>query len=90
MISPNVWFVALKAFNQDHPSLYETSTDEYTLCDAGINSGLRVCNQLVNLGLSVNNIFDTKYYDHLSTLKAVNIYNPGRNISLTLTIHFGN
>jgi iron complex outermembrane recepter protein len=90
LISPNVWFVALKAFNQDHPSLYETSTDGYTLCDAGINSGLRVCNQLVNLGLSINNIFDTKYYDHLSTLKAVNIYNPGRNISLTLTIHFGN
>lgn len=90
LISPNVWFVALKAFNQDHPSLYETSTDGYTLCDTGINSGLRVCNQLVNLGLSVNNIFDTKYYDHLSTLKAVSFYNPGRNISLTLTIPFGN
>ncbi len=48
-----------------------------------------VPNQFVSLSISANNVFDTKYIDHLSTLKEVNLYNPGRNISLNLKIPFG-
>ncbi len=86
---PNIWVSALTALKQSNPSLYETSTDGYTLINAGFSSDIKISNQLMNIGLSVNNIFDTKYFDHLSTLKPLNYYNQGRNISLSLKIPFG-
>lgn len=86
---PNVWFSVQNIFDQVHPSLYETNTDGYILCDLGFSSGLRICSQIVRFGASVNNLFDTKYYDHLSTLKPVGYNNPGRNVSFTLTVPFG-
>ena len=45
--------------------------------------------QFISLNISANNILDMKYLDHLSTLKEVNLYNPGRNISLYLKIPIG-
>lgn len=86
---PSVWLSALTALKQNKPSLYETETDGYTLTNAGISTDVKLSNQLMNIGLSVNNIFDTKYYDHLSTLKPLGYYNQGRNISLSLKIPFG-
>ena len=86
---PNIWLSALTALKQDKPSPYETETDGYTLVNAGINTEIKLNNQLMNIWLSVNNIFDTKYFDHLSTLKPLNYYNQGRNVSLSLKIPFG-
>ena len=85
---PSVWLSALTALKQNKPSLYETETGGYTLINAGINTDIKLSNQLMNIGLSVNNIFDTKYYDHLSTLKPLEYYNQGRNISMSLKIPF--
>lgn len=45
--------------------------------------------QFVAFGLAVNNIFDTQYFDHLSTLKTLNYYNQVRTISLTLNMPLG-
>lgn len=81
---PTIWMSALTALKQNKPSPYETETDGYTLVNAGINTEIKISNQLMNIGLLVNNIFDTKYFDHLSTLKPLNYYNQGRNVSLTL------
>lgn len=86
---PNIWLSALTASKQDKPSPYETETDGYTFVNAGINTEIKLNNQLMNIGLSVNNIFDAKYFDHLSTLKPLNYYNQGRNVSLSLKIPFG-
>ena len=36
-----------------------------------------------------DNLPDRKYTDHLSTLKEVNIYNPGRKNALSIRIPFG-
>lgn len=89
LIHPNVWVSALTAIKQNTPSPYETENDGYTLVNAGINTEIKISNQNLNIGLSVNNIFDTKYFDHLSTLKPLNYYNQGRNVSLSLKIPFG-
>lgn len=86
---PYVWLSALTALKQNKPSPYETETDGYTLINAGVSTDIKLSNQLMNIGLSVNNIFDTKYFDHLSTLKPLGYYNQGRNISLSLKIPFG-
>ncbi|RPH28271.1 MAG: TonB-dependent receptor [Bacteroidales bacterium] len=85
-------FVSLStstAFNQNNAAPDETTTKGYTLLDLSVGGNIRVKNQFVSLSVSVNNMLDTKYIDHLSTLKEVNMYNPGRNISLSLRIPFG-
>jgi iron complex outermembrane receptor protein len=85
---PNIKISALTAFSQDNPSPYETATDDYTLVNISAYSEILVLNQALIFGLSINNLFDTQYFDHLSTLKPMNYYNQGRNISLSLKIPF--
>ncbi len=85
----NVKVAALTAFAQNKPSPFETRTDGYTLVNISAYSEIFISKQVLRLGLSVNNLFDKKYFDHLSTLKPVGFYDEGRNISLTLDIPFG-
>jgi len=86
---PSIKLSALTALQQDNPSPYETETNGYTLVNFSINTDFLVSRQILNFGISVNNIFDTQYFDHLSTLKPLNYYNQGRNISVSLKIPFG-
>lgn len=85
---PNIKISALTAFSQDNPSPYEIATDDYTLVNISAYSEFLVLNQTLIFGLAVNNLFDTQYFDHLSTLKPMNYFNQGRNISLSLRIPF--
>jgi iron complex outermembrane receptor protein len=86
---PFVLLNSTTAFDQNNAAPDETVTAGYTLIDLSTGGNIKWKNQLVFIGISANNIFDVKYIDHLSTLKEVNLYNPGRNISLTLKIPFG-
>lgn len=86
---PNIKLSALTAFMQNNPSPYETASDGYTLINLSIHTDFLVYHQTLNFSISVNNIFDTQYFDHLSTLKPMNYYNQGRNISTSLKIPFG-
>ncbi len=88
LIQPGFKLSALSAFQQDKPYQFETITDGYTLVNAGIDSKLKIGQQLMTVGLRANNIFDKKYYDHLSVFKPMKIYNPGRNLSLFLKVPF--
>lgn len=85
---PNIKISAMTAFSQENTSPYETVTDGYTLVNLSVYSEISVSKQTLIFGLSVNNLFDTQYFDHLSTLKQLNYYNQGRNISLSLKIPF--
>ena len=76
-------------FKQKHPSPEEETTSGYSLLNAGIGASIKAGNQLISLAIGVNNIFDRKYIDHLSTLKEAGFFNPGRNITLNLKIPFG-
>ena len=77
------------AFDQNKAAPDETVTSGYTLFDLSIGGNLKMNSQIIFIGFSANNIFDKKYVDHLSTLKEVNLFNPGRNLALTLKIPFG-
>jgi len=85
---PSIKLSALTALKQNNPSPYETATDGYTLVNISVYSEILISNQALIFGLSANNLFDTQYFDHLSTLKSLNYYNQGRNISLSLKIPF--
>jgi len=76
------------AFDQDKPAPEETPTSGYNLYDIRFGGTLHTGKQPVILSLSVNNLLDTKYVDHLSTLKEVGGFNPGRNFILALKIPF--
>jgi len=86
---PFVLLNSTTAFDQDNAAPDETVTAGYTLIDLSTGGNIKWKNQLVFIGISANNIFDVKYIDHLSTLKEVNFYNPGRNLALTLKFPFG-
>jgi iron complex outermembrane receptor protein len=59
------------------------------LLNAAVGTDLKVKNQIVSFSLTASNLLNTRYFDHLSTLKDVGIYNMGRNISLNIQIPFG-
>ncbi len=78
----------LIASKQSNSAMFETKTDGYILLNAGIGGEIKWSNQMVSLGIYVNNLLDETYYDHLSTLKGMKYYNIGRNISVILKIPF--
>ncbi|MBI4645137.1 MAG: TonB-dependent receptor [Bacteroidia bacterium] len=80
---------SLTAFAQNNPAPDEEITPGYSLFDLGFGANIKFRNQNISIALSANNLFDKKYADHLSTLKEVNYFNPGRNISFSLRIPFG-
>ena len=86
---PSLYVSALTAFKQGDPARFETETDGYTIFNVRTNARIKINNQDMLLGLSVNNIMDKKYIDHLSSLKVMNFCNMGRNISISLKVPFG-
>ena len=76
-------------FSQDRIDLFETITPGYVLLNFNVGTKLKVQNQTWTIYFSGTNLLDTKYYDHLSRLKDVGIYNMGRRITFGLVIPFG-
>ncbi|HKK80803.1 MAG TPA: TonB-dependent receptor [Prolixibacteraceae bacterium] len=80
-------FVAVnmeQAFKQKRPSQFETETSGWNLINASAGTAVMVAGNKINLTLNVRNLLNKNYIDHLSTLKNMGYYNPGRNISLHL------
>lgn len=80
-------------FKQNRVDSFETPTGSYTLLGLGLGSTFMMKNQPVRLNISVNNLFDKAYYDHLSRFKPGRLdesdinagyFNQGRNISFGL------
>jgi iron complex outermembrane receptor protein len=75
-------------FSQGNNAPAEEKTNGYVLVDLSIGGKIRLKSQDVQLIFGVNNLLDKKYVDHLSTLKEVNFFNPGRNFSFSLRVPF--
>ncbi len=86
---PNIKISVLTAFAQNHPSPFETATPSYTLINLSSYFEMVVAKQRIQVGIAVNNILDIQYIDHLSTLKPLNFFNQGRNVSLSIKVPFG-
>jgi iron complex outermembrane receptor protein len=65
----------------------ETKTDGYTLFNLGLGMEILFTKTIVSVDLSVDNLGDTKYVDHLSRFKSFAL-NPGRSYNLRLTVPF--
>ena len=71
--------------NQNKVSDFETKSKSYFLFDFGYEHTFILFNNDLNISFEVNNIFNHKYYNHLSRLKNLEIQEMGRNISFGLS-----
>ncbi|SDR88085.1 iron complex outermembrane recepter protein [Polaribacter sp. KT25b] len=67
-------------FNQNNVSVFETETPSYNLVNLGFGGDVVLGKTTFTTSISVNNLFDKEYINHLSRLKADGILNQGRNI----------
>ncbi len=70
------------ALAQKNIGLFETASSGYQLVSFGFGGDVALSSLKFNTTLSINNLFDTKYINHLSRLKSDGILNAGRNIVL--------
>ncbi|QTD38146.1 TonB-dependent receptor [Polaribacter batillariae] len=76
-------FASLQStFAQNNVSNFETKTPSYNLLNLGFGGDIILGKTKLSTSLSVNNLLDKKYINHLSRLKADGIFNQGRNIVL--------
>lgn len=80
-------------FRQNRVDNFETPSKGYSLMNLGMGTTFMLKDQPLRMNVSVNNLFDKAYYDHLSRFKPgrldetnpnLGYYNQGRNISLGL------
>lgn len=77
------------AFAQNHPAPEEESTQAYSIFNLATGGEIAVKYQKLSVVFSINNLLDTIYIDHLSTLKEAGYYNPGRDFSVSIKVPFG-
>ncbi len=80
---------ATYAFAKNNPSLFESKTDDYFTIKASVACTLPILNRKVKLSINGHNLLNTKYFNHLSTLKPLGFYNMGRNFSFSIKVPFG-
>ena len=71
--------------SQNNIGLFETTTNGYNLVSFGFGGDVYLSDFKVNTSFSVNNLFNTKYINHLSRLKSDGILNTGRNFVFGLS-----
>ena len=86
---PYVRVSLINTLKQDRIDAFETVTEANTLINAGIGTNIVMGHQSALVFINVNNLTDTKYFNHLSRLKALGIYEMGRNITFGIHIPFG-
>ncbi len=73
------------SLKQNKVGQFETVTPAYNLVHFGFGGDVTFKSLKFNTSLSINNVLNTKYVNHLSRLKADNILNSGRNIVVGLS-----
>jgi len=64
----------------------EKKTSGYGIANLVASSGFRAGKQYFYVQLQVQNLFDTKYYDHTSFYRLIEVPGAGRNIALSVHI----
>ena len=84
-------------FKQNRVDEFETPTKAYSLLNLALGTTFMLKNQPLKLNVSMNNVFDKAYYDHLSRFKPGRLdeadlnagyYNQGRNFAIGLYLPF--
>lgn len=87
LYNPYISFRTKIVSPQNNVDPLETKTDGYILFYTGIGFDYIMAKSVMSLDFSVDNLFDTKYVDHLSRYKSFAL-NPGRSLNLKLSMPF--
>ena len=68
----------------------EEKTPGYQLLNLSLLSDLNLSNNAepISLRFKINNLFNTKYFDHTSFYRLIDVPEPARNFSLSITYNF--
>lgn len=75
----NLFVQHIYKFKQDKTGLFETSTNDYSQINIGLNLIITTKNNPIEISTGIKNLFNTKYIDHLSRFKTLEIPNQGIN-----------
>ena len=87
ILNPYVSVNVKAVSSQDRVEEFEERTGGYTLFDVGMGGEIAVGLNRANIDLSVENLFDVAYRDHLNRSKAYAL-NLGRNFALKVSVPF--
>ncbi|RPI19007.1 MAG: TonB-dependent receptor [Ignavibacteriae bacterium] len=87
LYNPYFRFTAKFVSAQNEIDPLESQTGGYSLLGLGAGLDFSIANSIASLNISVDNLLNTKYTDHLSRYKYFAM-NPGRNINLQVTVPF--
>ena len=66
----------------------EQVTESYHVINLGLGGELKLRKQQINLSFQVQNLMNTKYFNHTSLYRLINVPEPGRNFVLNMNIPF--
>ena len=73
------------AFSNKNTSPEDEGVPGYALFDASIGCEIPLFGNNIRIDIIAKNIFDKKYFDYLSIIREIGIYNPGRNIVVNIS-----
>lgn len=73
---------------QNRVARNESPTASATLFNIGASANIALLGTDIEIALSVNNLFNRRYYNHLSYYRQVEIPEPGRNFQFSINIPF--
>lgn len=68
----------------------EEKTPGYNVCNLSLMTDMQLLKNVkaITVRLKLNNVFNTRYFDHTSYYRIIQVPQPGRNASLSVTIPF--
>lgn len=73
-------------FKQNRTGLFETTTNDYNLINIGLNIRITTKNNPIEITTGIKNLLNTKYIDHLSRFKKLEIPNQGINFYIGIKL----
>jgi len=73
---------------QKHIVPPEMTTDGYSVVNVGTGGEIKAKRQRISISLQVQNVLNSKYFNHTSYYRLINVPEPGRNIVLNVSIPF--
>lgn len=66
----------------------EESTDGYQIINISLGGDVKLLNQKISISMQVQNLLNTKYFNHTSYYRLINVPEPGRNLIMNISIPF--
>ena len=84
----SVFLQHIYKFKQNRVGLFETATDDYNLINIGLSLEIATKNSPIEINTGIKNLLNTKYIDHLSRFKTLEIPNQGIGFFIDIKLNY--